>query len=433
MGGMAMRKSRFLLALCLVSSAAIAQPPRAPTLDSLARDYVVLSMRLQRSHPDVVSVTEPPLALAARAKGRVSTEGAVRRLNAIVAKIDRLRTPKDPLVAMRQRALRAHAASLALQLQPAEMNKLPVGDRVRRIYGFEPDFAPLTGFDAAIDALDKALPGAGTLSDRIDAMKQRAQVPKDRIEAVVRTAVAECRRRAAIHLRMPAETLAISFPADPLVPGQSNYLGGKGTMAVSTVVPADVDRLLQLSCHEAYPGHHTNYASMDENLWRKRHWPESKVGLAFEPQFAVSDAISEYGTGLNFPLDERMKYEREILYPLAGFTMQDEAAWRAYLSARSSVLGATSTVIRDYLDGKIDAATAKRLSMRYRLMNPRSAEQLLKMVDAFGVDVIASDQGWLAIDRAFAGKPVDEQWRLLQRMEEEPMLLGDVRALAKAH
>jgi len=314
------------------------------------------------------------------------------------------------------------------------MNKIPVAERMRLIYGFEPLFAPLAGFDPAIDALDKALPGSGSLPDRIDAMKHRAEVPKDRIAAVVRSAVAECRRRAAMHLRMPTETLAISFPADPLVPGQSDYLGdGKGTMAVSTVVPADVDRLLQLSCHEAYPGHHTNYASMDENLWRKRHWPEGKVSLALEPQFPVSDAISEYGTGLNFPLDERMKYEREVLYPLAGLTMQDEAGWRAYLSARSSVLGATSTLIRDYLDHRIDAQTAKTLSMRYRLMNPRSAEQLLKMVDAFGTDVIASDQGWLAIDRAFAGKPVDEQWRLLQRIEEEPMLLDDVRALGSVH
>ena len=134
-----------------------------------------------------------------------------------------------------------------------------------------------------------------------------------------------------------------------------------------------------------------------------------------------------------FPLDDRMKFEREVLYPLAGLRMNDEPAWRAYISARSSVLGATSTVIRDYLDHKIDANTAKVLSTRYRLMNPRSAEQLLKMVDAFGVDIIASDQGWEAIDRAFNGKPIDEQWRLLQRMESEPMLLGDVRALATAH
>jgi hypothetical protein len=425
-----MRKLIFLLAAWSVSQPAFAQSARSPTLDSFARDYVVLALRIQRSNPDVVSVTRPPSTLASRAGGRLTSAQAVERLDAIVAKIDRMRTPADPLLAMRQRSLRAHAASLALQLQPAAMNELPVAERVRRIYGFEPIFAPLASFDSAIDELDKALPGSGSLSDRIDAMKRRAQVPKDRIEAVVRTAVAECRRRAAMHLRMPTESLTVTYPADPLVPGQSNYLGGgKGTMAVSTVVPADVDRLLQLSCHEAYPGHHTNYASMDEYLWRQRHWPESKVSLAFEPQFAVSDAISEYGTGLNFPLDERMKYEREVLYPLAGLIMRDEVAWRAYVSARRSVLGATSTVIRDFLDGKIDADKAKTLSMRYRLMNPRSAEQLIKMVDAFGIDIIASDQGWLAIDRAFAGKPISQQWKLLQRVEREPMLLDDVRAL----
>jgi len=201
-------------------------------------------------------------------------------------------------------------------------------------------------------------------------------------------------------------------------------------MAVSTVIPADVDRLLQTSCHEAYPGHHTNHATLDQRLWRGKRWPEVRTNLSFEPQFPVSDAISEYGVGMVFPLEDRLKFEREVLYPLAGLKMQDEASWRAYIAARSSILGATSTVIRDYLDHKIDAETAKRLSMRYRLMNPRSAEQLLKMVDAFGVDVIASDQGWQAIDNAFHSKPLDEQWRLLQRMEAEPMLLNDVRALA---
>jgi hypothetical protein len=431
-----MNPTRLFFVLLLMSAAAPEAAPAAhrPELDALARDYVVIALQMEKVHPDTVSVGTPPPALVARAKRPISTERAIAKLDDIVAALDKLAPVADPLVAMRQRSLRAHAASLALQLQPTRLARITTAERVRRIYGFDPVFPPLAQFDPAIDALDKALPGPGNLADRIDALKKRAQVPTDKIEAVVRTAVAECRRRTVAHLRMPPESLIITFPADPLVPGQSSYQGnGKGKMAVSTVVPADVDRLLQLSCHEAYPGHHTNYASMDANLWRKRHWPEGKVGLSFEPQFAVSDAISEYGTGLNFPLEERMRYEREVLYPLAGLTMQDEAAWRAYLSARSSVLGATSTVIRDYLDKRIDASTAKTLAMRYRLMNPRSAEQLIKMVDAFGIDIIASDQGWLAIDRAFAGKSVDEQWRLLQRMEEEPMLLGDVRALGKPH
>jgi hypothetical protein len=416
----------------LLSGPAVAVPT---TLDSLAHEYVALVAQAARLEPGSFEVGSDLGSIAREAKTHPIARGElVRRLDLLARQLDRLPHPNDALVAMRQRSLKAHAISLSLQLQPAKMAALPVTERVQRIYGFEPIFRPLSTYDAAIERFDRTMPGEGSLTDRIDAMKKRAQVPAERIEAVVRTAVAECRRRTAAHMELPKEELAISFLADPLVPGRSEYHGsGKGTMAVSTVVPADVDRLLQLSCHEAYPGHHTNYATLDQRLWRGKGWPEIRSSLNLEPQFPVSDAISEHGVGMVFPLDDRMKFEREVLYPLAGLEMQDEAAWRAYISARSSVLGATSTVIRDYLDHRIDANTAKNLSMRYRLMNPRSAEQLLKMVDAFGVDIIASDQGWQAIDSAFNGKPIDEQWRLLQRMEAEPMLLGDVRALATAH
>ena len=423
-------------ALALFVSLSPASALAAPsTLDSVAHQYVVLVAQAARIEPDLFSVSSDLRAIDREVKTHpLERQEIVRELDQLVDQLDRLKPSSDPLLAMRQRNLRAHAVSLALQLQPDRMGALPVAERVRRIYGFDAIFRPLNSFDPAIDTLDKAMPGEGSLTDRIDAMKKRAQVPADRIETIVRTAVAECRRRTAAHLSLPKEELVISFPADPMVPGQSNYDGnGKGTMAVSTVIPADVDRLLQLSCHEAYPGHHTNYAMLDERLWRGKGWPEMRSSLNLEPQFAVSDAISKYGVGMVFPLDDRLKFEREVLYPLAGLTMQDEPSWRAYISARSSILGATSTVIRDYLDKKIDADTAKRLSMRYRLMNPRSAEQLLKMVDAFGPDIIASDQGWEAVDRAFRGKPMEEQWRLLQRMEDEPMLLDDVRALAKAH
>lgn len=424
----------FALALITILSTSPAFAASS-SLDPLAHEYVMLVAQAGRVEPELFSVGSDLGAIGREAKAHpLQRQVIIDKLDRLVAQLDRLRPSDDSLLAMRQRNLRAHAVSLAMQLQPEKMATLPVAERVRGIYGFEPVFRPLSSFDAAIDRLDAAMPGEGSLTDRIDAMKKRAQVPPDRIERVVRTAVAECRRRTAAHLPLPKEELAISFPADPMVPGQSNYIGnGKGTMAVSTVIPADVDRLLQLSCHEAYPGHHTNYAMLDERLWRGNGWPEMRSSLSLEPQFAVSDAISEYGVGMVFPLEDRLKFEREVLYPLAGLTMQDEASWRAYIAARSSILGATSTIIRDYLDKKIDAETAKKLSMRYRLMNPRSAEQLLMMIDAFGPDIIASDQGWEAVDRSFRGKPMDEQWRLLQRMEEEPMLLGDVRDLAEAH
>jgi hypothetical protein len=424
-------------ALLWLASIALAAPAAAaaPTLDSLADDFVVVAMASEKIAPDVVGTAVNLSDWAGRKRVKpTSRYNAVAELKRIVLAIDAMPMPADKYQAMRQRGLRVKAVSLASQLQPRQLAALPVAEQVRRLYGFEPVFRPLTDYDAAIEKFATEMPGSGSLYDRINAMKARAMVPPDRIEPVVRAAVAECRKRTASHLRMPKEELAISFPADSLVPAQSNYTGGgKGAISVSSTIPADVDRLLQTACHEAYPGHHTHSATLDERLWTERKWPETGVFLSYSPVFPVSDAISEYGVGLVFPLDERMRFEREVLYPLAGLTMQDEAGWRALISARSSVLGATSTIIRDYLDKKIDDPTAKQLAIRYRLMTPQSADQLLKMAKAFGPDLLASDQGWLAIDRAFEGKPVEEKWRLLQRMEEEPMLLGDVRALATAH
>ena len=242
-----------------------AAPAKSTPLDPIAQEYVLLVAQAAHIEPDSFSVGSDLGAIEREAKAHpLDRQIVLGKLDQLVARLDRLKPSDDPLLAMRQRNLRAHAVSLALQLQPEKMAALPVAERVRRIYGFEPVFRPLSSFDPAIDKLDAAMSGEGTLPERIDAMKKRAEVPPDRIERVVRTAVAECRRRTAARLPLPKEELAISFPADPMVPGQSSYLGnGKGTMAVSTVIPADVDRLLQLSCHEAYPGHHTNYAMLD--------------------------------------------------------------------------------------------------------------------------------------------------------------------------
>ena len=424
---------KLLLTLTAAFSLIAAAPSTAPadSIDAIARDYVVLVLNVKDFAPDLVGVSDPPPALVADAKAAKGDRGAVNAgLAKIIVRIDRLPASSNPLIAMRARSLRAHAVSLQFQLRSPESPRPSVAEQVRLTSGFEPEFPPLTQYDPAIAQLDNAMPGQGELSERIEALKAVAIVPKNRVEPVVRTAIAECRKRAAMHRKMPKESIEVRFVDDPLVPGQSEYLGnGRGVITVSTAVPADVDRLLSLACHEAYPGHHTNYATLDEQLFRHRGWPEFSVELAETPQFPVSDAISEYGIGLTFPVEDRIAFERDVLYPLAGLSMQNEPAWRALIQARSSVLGATSTIVRDYLEHRIDVETAKKLFIRYRLQNRRSAEQMIKMLDAFGPFVIASDAGWYTVDRVMQGKSVDERWRLLQRMESEPMLLEDVAAL----
>jgi hypothetical protein len=93
------------------------------------------------------------------------------------------------------------------------------------------------------------------------------------------------------------------------------------------------------------------------------------------------------------------------------------------------MLGATSTVAREYLEGRLDRAAALTQFRRYRLQSRNATEQLLPMLDFVGSYVIASDLGWTTIDRKLRSKPVDEQWKLFNRILREPMLLEDIDKL----
>jgi hypothetical protein len=427
---------RYLLPLLLLVAplGSQAAPPNVRDLNSFARDYVELAFGaylLGGGKEDIDTARPEELAKAKAAKrnaGQISGE-----VNELLKGLDSLKTPEDRLSQMRKRSLRARLVSLRHGLRPADAPKLPVEEDVRLRFGFTPRFLPLTDYDPAVQRLDAAMAGPGTLPERIAALRRTAAVPPGKIEPVFRAAITECRKRTARHLDLRDESVDVRFVKDDLTPAQAEYVGrGKSIVSISTAIPTDVDRLLQHACHEVYPGHHAHFLAMDRVLHRERGWPEYGAAMGADPMMPAAEAVAEYGVGLAFPVEERIAFERDVLYPLAGLKMQDEAHWRALLTARSEMLGSSATIARDYLMGKIDDEAAAALLMRYRLQPPEAARQTVKMISAFGSYIIASDFGWFAVDRAFRGKSHDERWRLLKQLQREPMLLEDIVDLAKS-
>ncbi|NUT00375.1 MAG: hypothetical protein HOP96_05315 [Sphingomonas sp.] len=402
------------------------------TVDAIAKDYVGAAVEAKSLNPDLISINSPALTAAVeKTATKPDPVALAARSGELIARLDALPKPEDSLGAMRMRSLRARLVSLQAHLQVMGGAKLPIGEQVERFYGFKPDFRSLSSYVPALDRLDKAIPGPGVLAERIAALKTAALVPPDKIEPVFLAALAECRRRTALHMKLPEpESVEVQFLPDLPAPAEDVYQGnGKSRARINLDSPVDVDRLLAAACHETYPGHHSHFVNLDDALVRGRGWHEFDVEIEDGPQFPVAESVAEYGVGLTFPVEERIAFQRDVLYPLAGLKMQNVDAWRAYISARPEVLGASATVARDYLSGAIDQPTAQNLFVRYRLQTPTAAVQMMKMLDAFGSLVIASDFGWYTMDRAMQGKSVDEQWRLFRRIEREPMLLEDVAAL----
>ena len=62
-------------------------------------------------------------------------------------------------------------------------------------------------------------------------------------------------------------------------------------------------------------------------------------------------------------------------------------------------------------------------------MTPEAADKMMPIVDQLGSYVIASDVGWMTIDRRLRGRPLDEQWKAFNRVLREPMTVKDLQGL----
>lgn len=427
-----MRKLLLTLAAALGLAAAAPQAVPADSTDAIAREYVVLALAVKRLEPDWIEAPEVPDELRKESEAAKLDAGAiVERTGALIERLDRIAVPGDQLLAQRHEWLRASLVSLRMQLQAKQGTKWPVAQEVELRYGFKPDFRPLSEYDAILARLDKQLSGTGTLTERIARLRETSIVPADRVQAVQNAAFAECKRRATQHVKLPkGEAIEVRWVDDPLFPGNAIFKGnGRSVAEFSRVYKWEVDQLLWVTCHEIYPGHHTHFAIQSAELFHKRGWPEFSLMQNYGPLIPAAEAIAEYGVGLAFPLEDRIRFERDVLYPLAGLKMTNPDDWRAFWTAKSDMLGASATVAQAYLDGKLDKEQAREAFMRYRMMAPEGASKIVPVVDTVGSYLIASDVGWMTIDQRLRGRSQAERWQAFQRLLQEPMTVADIQKI----
>ena len=417
-------------ALCL--AAAAPSTAKSDSIDEVARDYVVLALRVKQIEPDWIEAPEVPAQIRAEAEqAQLDSPALIDRAGLLIDRLDKIAIPSDRLLAERHEWLRANLVSLRMQLQAKAGTKLAVQEEVKLRYGFNPDFRPLSSYDPILARLDSQLPGSGMLSERIARMRQATIVPPDRVPAVQAAAFAECKRRAAQHVRLPkGESVEVRWIENSLFAGSNTFKGnGHSVAEFSRDYRWELDQLLWVTCHEVYPGHHVHFATQSAELFHRRGWPEFSLSQNYGPTVPGAEAIAEYGVGLTFPIEDRIRFERDVLYPLAGLKMQNPAAWRAFWSAKPDMLGASASVAADYLNGRLNKEQAEQAFIKYRMMTPEGAKKIIAILDQIGSYVIASDVGWMTIDRRMRNRTQPERWRAFQRVLQEPMTVADLRKL----
>jgi hypothetical protein len=113
--------------------------------------------------------------------------------------------------------------------------------------------------------------------------------------------------------------------------------------------PLAASDLLEIAAHEAYPGHHVLSVLRERSLGRERALvaPRGREAL-------LNEGLASYGLDLAFPGEERAKFEREVLYPLAGLDSEEAELYSRVAREVRRLAPLRVAAARSYLDGKRD-------------------------------------------------------------------------------
>ncbi|HSL23172.1 MAG TPA: hypothetical protein VK886_16705 [Vicinamibacterales bacterium] len=408
----------------------------APMTD-IAERYVKLVLALGEHDRDYVDAYYGPPEWREQVKTR--TPGLREIDEQAGALLQRLRA--NPPGSAADEPARLRHAYLVKQLESLRARVAMLGGRrfsfdeeSRALYDAVAPTHPEEHFAELLRALDTRFPGDGPLIRRFEDWRRQFVIPPGKLDAVFTAAIAECRARTQRHIKLPpGESFKVEY-----VTGKSwsayNWYQGKfrSLIQVNTDLPVYIDRAIDLACHEGYPGHHVYNALLEKALVTDRGWPEFSVYALFSPQSLIAEGTANFGIEVAFPGNERVEYERRVLFPLAGLDPATAAEYYEVYALVDRLAYAGNEAARRYLNGEIDANAAADWLERFALMPRPRAEQRVRFFDQYRSYVINYNLGKDLVrdyieKRAAAAREADAHWREFERLLSSPRLPTGLR------
>jgi hypothetical protein len=429
-----MRRIGFLLVCGLLAGFACAMIPARPTLDTIAVAYVKLALAAGVHDADYVDAYYGPPEWKTQAEAAKQPLAQVRRavqgLRQDIAAID----PEgfDAITQLRHKFLAKQLRALDTRLAIVGGQTFPFDEESRLVFDAVAPEHTAAHFDAVLAELDKALPGTGSVAARYQTFRNQFIIPPAKLDAVFRAAIAEARARTLKHIPLPAnESFRLEYVTNKSWSGYNWFQGNASSLIqINTDLPIFIDRAVDLAAHEGYPGHHVFSTLLEQKLMKGRGWMEYSINPLFGPNGVIAEGSANYGIEVVFPDAERLAFEREVLFPLAGLDPRRAQEYYRVLAMTDKLGFAGNEAARRYLDGEITAAAAAAWLERYGLMEPARARQRVKFIEQYRSYVINYNYGQQLVadfvEAAAAGDPA-RRWAIFTDLISTPRLPSGLR------
>jgi len=246
-----------------------------------------------------------------------------------------------------------------------------------------------------VERIDALLPGPGSVSARVNAFRAGLAIPPAKLRSVMDAAIQAGRERTLQFIDLPeGEHFQLEFVGDKPWSGYNWYKGNyQSVIQINTDLPIYIDRAVDLGCHEGYPGHHVYNVLIEQDLVRGKQWPEYSVYPLFSPQSLIAEGTANYGIELSFSDEERLAFEQQVLYPLAGLDAGLAQRYAQLNALLTQLSYADNDAAMQYLSGALTPQQTMEWLIEVRLYPAEKAAQRLQFYDALRGYVINYNLG----------------------------------------
>ena len=187
--------------------------------------------------------------------------------------------------------------------------ELPFLEKVNRLYDIKPGLIDDSIFYKLVEKFNSAYQGSGTLLDRYNTFKKKHEIPIEMLDYTFNNAfkvVSEKTYDVLPDLLPDSEEISIEFVKDKPWGAYNWYLGDfKSRIDINTDQPIDCMNVLRLFTHEAYPGHHTEHAIKEKQLYIDQKRFEHSILLIPTPEAVISEGIGNTAANVLFSDEEK--------------------------------------------------------------------------------------------------------------------------------
>ena len=302
----------------------------------------------------------------------------------------------EVILQLRHQYLKKQISSLIARVEALKGKKYSFDEEAKAYYDVEPPAFPEEHFKKLVADLGSLVPGEGPIPERVEHYRRQFTVTPDRMDRVFNSAINECRLRTKKYITLPEnETFRLEYVHNKSWSGYNWYKGNNTSLIqINTDLPIFLERAIDLAAHEGYPGHHVYNSLLETAFVRNFGWVEFTVYPLFSSQSLIAEGTANFGIEVAFPGKQRMEFERDVLFPLAGLNSNkaEDYSKVQILAAKLSYAG--NEAARRYLNGEISREDAIQWLVNYALMSPERASQRTRFFDQYRSYVINYNLGY---------------------------------------